>query len=170
MDSLPKSLTIHLYSFAFKHRGIPEPLVGSHLNGEGGGFVFDCRALPNPFWDERLRPFTGLEAPILEYMAACPEAQAFAAQAAAMVLEAAQSYHAQEKPTLRVAFGCTGGRHRSVWQVERLREALEREGFRVTVAHLDIGHGLEGQAKMSGERESPSYDQPGTGSADRKRR
>ena len=143
MDSLPRPLTIHLYSFAFKHTGIPAPLVGSHLDGNGGGFVFDCRALPNPFWDLKLRPHTGLEQPILDYMAASPEAQAFARQVAEMVLEAARSYRAQGKPTLRVALGCTGGRHRSVWQAERLREALEREGFLVIVQHLDIGRGLE---------------------------
>jgi UPF0042 nucleotide-binding protein len=130
--------TIHIYSFGYKHSGVPEALAGRHLNGEGGGFVFDCRALPNPFWDEALRPFTGIEAPILEYMARCPEAQEFARAAAGMVLGAARSYRDQEKPTLHAGFGCTGGRHRSVWQAERLREALEREGFTVTVQHLDI--------------------------------
>jgi UPF0042 nucleotide-binding protein len=145
MESLHQSPTIHLYSFGYKHTGIPAPLLGSHLDGTGGGFVFDCRGLPNPFWDERLRPFTGLEAPILEYMAACPEAHAFATHVEAMVLDAARSYREQAKPTLRVAFGCTGGRHRSVWQAERLREALEREGFLVIVHHLDLARAPEGE-------------------------
>jgi len=138
MDSLPRPLTIHLYSFAFKHTGIPAPLVGSHLDGNGGGFVFDCRALPNPFWDLKLRPHTGLEQPILDYMAASPEAQAFARQVAEMVLEAARSYRAQGKPTLRVALGCTGGRHRSVTLVESLRDFLGGLGLVPIVRHRDL--------------------------------
>jgi len=130
--------SIHLYSFGFKHSGVPAALAGRHMNGEGGGFVFDCRALPNPFWDEKLRPFTGVQAPILEYMAACPEALEFARAAAAMVLGAAKAYREQGKADLHVGFGCTGGRHRSVWQAERLREVLEADGFTVTLEHLDI--------------------------------
>jgi UPF0042 nucleotide-binding protein len=131
--------SIHLYSFGFKHSGVPAALSGRHVNGDGGGFVFDCRALPNPFWDEKLRPFKGTEAPILEFMAACPEAHDFARAAALMVLSAARTYREQGKPFLHVGFGCTGGRHRSVWQAERLREILDREGFAVTLEHLDIG-------------------------------
>ena len=145
-------LTIHLYSFGYKHSGVPAPFVGSHLDGAGGGFVFDCRALPNPFWDETLRPFNGLDAPILDYMAGEPEVRAFARNVAELVLAAARSYREQEKPTLRVAFGCTGGRHRSVWQVERLREALEGEGFAVTVEHVDIGRGLEDRPRTHDPR------------------
>jgi UPF0042 nucleotide-binding protein len=137
--------TIHLYSFGYKHTGIPAPFVGSHIDGAGGGFVFDCRALPNPYWEEALRQYNGLDQPILEFMARAPEADGFARNVAEMVLGAARSYREQEKPVLRVAFGCTGGRHRSVWQAERLREALEAAGFAVTVEHLDIDRGLEDQ-------------------------
>lgn len=143
MPEPPKAPTVHVYSFGFKHTGVPEPLVGSHVDGAGGGFVFDCRALPNPFWDEALRPYTGLDEPIEAYMAGEPEAHEFAAAVTGLVLSAARSYRAQGKPALHVAFGCTGGRHRSVWQAERLRRVLEAEGFPVAVQHLDIGRGLE---------------------------
>jgi UPF0042 nucleotide-binding protein len=139
MEASSSSPSIRLYSFGFKHSGVPPALSGRHENGEGGGFVFDCRALPNPFWDEQLRPFTGIQPPILAFMAACPEAEEFARAVGLLVLNAALSYREQGKPLLHVGFGCTGGRHRSVWQAERLREALEREGFAVTIEHLDIG-------------------------------
>ena len=127
------SLTIHLFSFGFKYSGPPED-----QSGNGGGFVFDCRSLPNPYWDEALRPHSGLEAPIREFMEGHPEVSVFAEGAAGMVLNAVRVYKEREYTSMIVAFGCTGGRHRSVYQAERLRTTLEAAGYRVKTNHLDV--------------------------------
>lgn len=126
-------LTIHLYSFGFKFG--PPPADPS---GHNGGFVFDCRALPNPFWDETLRPYHGLEPEIAAFMEAQPAVQAFAEHAGWLVRNAAQVYAADGRERLMVSFGCTGGRHRSVYQAQRLADALRGEGYRVMVEHLHL--------------------------------
>ena len=131
------SLTIHLFSFGFKYSGPPE-------DGNGGGFVFDCRCLPNPYWDQTLRPHTGLESPVVKFMERHPEVAEFAQGAAGMVLQAARAYAERDYSNLMVAFGCTGGRHRSVYQAERLRSTLEQAGFRVKTRHVDIESSPEG--------------------------
>lgn len=127
------ALTIHLFSFGYKYSGPPED-----ASGNGGGFIFDCRSLPNPYWDKQLRPHTGLDAPIAAFMESHPEVGRFAESAAALVLHAARVYTEREYGSLWVAFGCTGGRHRSVYQAELLRAALEQAGFRVETRHVDI--------------------------------
>ena len=68
----PAALTIYLYSFSYRNSGAPED-----EGGHGGGFVFDCRALPNPYWDEQLRPFSGRDDPIAEFMQRHPEVAEF---------------------------------------------------------------------------------------------
>ena len=128
------ALTIHLFSFGFKYSGLPEDSTGN-----GGGFVFDCRALPNPYWDETLRPHTGLDAPIATFMEGHPEVARFAGSAADLVLQSARVYTEREYASLMVAFGCTGGRHRSVYLAELLRTALEAQGYRVRTRHVELG-------------------------------
>jgi RNase adaptor protein for sRNA GlmZ degradation len=130
--------TIHLFSFGYKFSGPPRD-----ESGHGGGFVFDCRALPNPYWDEALRPHTGQAAPIAAYFEARPEVAEFARHAAELVLYTAHSYERLERERLMVAFGCTGGRHRSVYLAERLKAALEREGFPVALTHRDLDRDRE---------------------------
>ena len=131
-DGMPAP-TIHLFSFGYKFSGPPRD-----DSGHGGGFVFDCRALPNPYWDEALRPYAGTAPPIAAFFEARPEVAAFAQHAAELVLYAARSYLTLGRERLMVAFGCTGGRHRSVYLAERLKEALEREGFPVVLLHRDV--------------------------------
>ena len=126
--------TIHLYSFGYKYSGPPPD-----DSGHGGGFVFDCRSLPNPFWDEALRPHKGNEAPIIAFMEASPAAEEFHGHAAALVLSAARAFAADGRERLMASFGCTGGRHRSVYQAERLAAVLKEAGFAVELRHLDIG-------------------------------
>ncbi len=127
------SLTVFLFSFGYHHSGPP-----ADDSVHGGGFVFDCRALPNPYWDEVLRPHTGLEPPIAAFMESHPEVAVYAERAAGLVLQSARAYAERGYERLMVAFGCTGGRHRSVYQAEVLRRTLERDGFRVEVRHTDI--------------------------------
>ncbi len=126
-------LTIHVYSFGYKFTGPP-----ADESGNGGGFVFDCRALPNPFWDTAVRGYSGVEAPVVTWLAQEEEVRAFAELTAQLVLYSARTYAKLGRERLQVAFGCTGGRHRSPYLAERLQERLKAEGFRVALRHLDI--------------------------------
>ncbi len=125
-------LTLHLASFGYRHSGIP-PDEG----GNGGGFVFDCRCLPNPHWEPELRPLPGDDPAVLAFLDLHPEVHAFVGHAAALLLQAARRYRADGRTRLMASCGCTGGRHRSVYVVERLAEVLRAAGFAVQVRHLD---------------------------------
>lgn len=133
MNGPQEKPTIHLYSFGYKHGGPPPD-----ENGNGGGFVFDCRALPNPYWNEELRPFSGREEPVRRFMEERPEVAEFTRHAESMVLFTGRVYRELGRENLMVCFGCTGGRHRSVYQAERLSEALARAGYRTTLTHLHM--------------------------------
>ena len=126
-------LTVFLYSFGYQQSGIP-----TDESGHGGGFVFDCRALPNPYWDDTLRPHRGTAPPIAAFMQAHPQVSAFAEHAGALVLRSAHTYRELRRERLMVAFGCTGGRHRSVYLAEVLAKTLRAAGIRVVLRHLDI--------------------------------
>lgn len=126
-------LTIHLFSFSYRNGGIPHD-----EGGHGGGFVFDCRALPNPHWDEALRPHTGLEAPVRGFLEAQPEVTTFLEHVAGLVLASAATYTRLERERLMVSFGCTGGKHRSVYTASRMAEALQAAGYRVVTRHLGL--------------------------------
>ncbi len=126
-------LTVHLFSFSYREGGAP-----ADPSGHGGGFVFDCRALPNPHWVQELRPLTGLDAPVVEFMEAHLVVRDFAAHAAWLVTHAAETYRERGYERLMVAFGCTGGRHRSVHQAQRLGETLRAAGYEVVLTHRDL--------------------------------
>ena len=134
MNASQSALTVHVFSFGYRFSGIPADEAG-----HGGGFVFDCRALPNPHWDEALRPYLGNQAPVIAFMEGHPEVARFAGHAAALVLASARNYQEMGRTRLMVSFGCTGGRHRSVYQAEQLAAALRDEGFQVALTHLDAG-------------------------------
>lgn len=129
------ALTLYVYSFGFKYGGPPKD-----DSGHGGGFTFDCRALPNPFWVEELKPFSGKTPQIAAFMEAKPEILAFADHALKLVEYSAQVYRELGRERLMVSFGCTGGRHRSVYQAERMAKSLEALGYRVSLDHLHIDH------------------------------
>jgi RNase adaptor protein for sRNA GlmZ degradation len=113
----------HLYSFSYAHTGLPpDPW------GHGGGFVFDCRLLPNPGRDTALAPFTGADDCVRAYLAAQPAASAFLTSVAAIVDAAVAEYRGYEH--LTVAFGCTGGRHRSVYCAEWMRARRKNSAAR----------------------------------------
>lgn len=132
MNADQPTLIVHVFSFGYRFSGIPADEAG-----HGGGFVFDCRALPNPHWDEALRPFRGDQPPVIGFMESHPEVAMFALHAAALVLASARAYREMGRERLMVSFGCTGGRHRSVYQAEQLAAALRDEGFQVVLTHLD---------------------------------
>lgn len=112
--------------------------------------VFDMRFLRNPHWDEQLRPQTGLDAPVIDYIAQDPVYAEAANRIEELILLLLPRYKAEGKSYMTLAFGCTGGRHRSVHIAERIAERLRSEGFSPTVAHRDLASipadGVEGAA------------------------
>lgn len=117
-ESTPDGLTVHLFSFSYK-RGYPEA-----PNEHGGGFVFDCRALRNPGRESEYRPLSGLDPPVVRFLDGRPEAAEFWERARGLVESQVETYRDRGFRSLSVAFGCTGGQHRSVYFVERMARHL----------------------------------------------
>jgi UPF0042 nucleotide-binding protein len=110
-------LTLLFESFAYK-RGLPVD----------ADFVFDTRCLPNPHWDPALRPLTGRDAGIQQYFAAQPEVQAYLEQVRGFVEAWLPRFESESRSYLSIAFGCTGGRHRSVYLAESLATWFREHG------------------------------------------
>ena len=123
---------VRVVSFSYLH-GIPED-----EEGHGGGFVFDCRGLPNPFWVESLRGCSGKDEAVRKFFAGhWEEVEAFVGAAESLVRQTVTAFLADGKRHLMVAFGCTGGQHRSVFMAELLAERLRGEDIEVEVAHSE---------------------------------
>ncbi|HLV17725.1 MAG TPA: RNase adapter RapZ [Pseudomonas sp.] len=114
-------------SFGFK-RGMP---VDADL-------VFDVRCLPNPYWKPELRDFSGLDAPVIEYLAAQPEAEEMFQDIAAYLQKWLPRFAASNRSYVTIAVGCTGGQHRSVYLAERLGATLKAQFKNVQVRHRDL--------------------------------
>ena len=99
--------------------------------------MFDCRAMPNPFWDESLRGYTGCDKPIAEFFSCHKDkVDTFLDAAETLVRQSIGEYLKDGRDHLQVAFGCTGGQHRSVYFAERMVERLKGiEGVEVEVEH-----------------------------------
>ena len=127
-DAATRSMTVTITSFGFA-RGMP-PLAD---------LVFDMRFLDNPHWIPELREQTGRDPAVANHIEGDPGfAPAFAA-IRACVLELLPRYEAQDRAYLTIAFGCTGGRHRSVYTAERMAEVLRETGRQPTVLHRNLG-------------------------------
>jgi RNase adapter protein RapZ len=100
--------------------------------------VFDCRFLPNPFWIAELRPFSGLDAPVRDYVLTQPETKEFLDKVDGLLTGIIPSFEREGKSYLTIALGCTGGRHRSVALAEALGERFAGHGTRVSVFHRDV--------------------------------
>ena len=124
-------MTTSIVSFSHE-RDVPEDKTGN-----GGGFVFDCRAMPNPYWDESLRGYTGRDKPIAEFFDRHrDEVDCFLGAAETLVRQSIDEYLASSRDHLQVAFGCTGGQHRSVYFAERMAERLVGiDGVEIEVTH-----------------------------------
>jgi len=121
--------TVTLQSFGFKY-GLPPD----------ADLVADMRFLPNPFWDERLRPFTGEDEEVREYVLAQEGAQEFLDAYSAAVRTVLEGYQRENKSHSVVAVGCTGGKHRSVVMARELAARLASvPGVAVRVTHRDLG-------------------------------
>ncbi|HUD17124.1 MAG TPA: RNase adapter RapZ [Acidimicrobiales bacterium] len=116
-----------ILSFGFKH-GVPLDV----------DLMFDCRFLPNPYWDESLRSHSGLDPEVRKYVLDRPETDAFLEKLVELLIMLIPSYIREGKSYLTVAMGCTGGRHRSVVLAEELARRLDDHGMPTTVFHRDV--------------------------------
>jgi UPF0042 nucleotide-binding protein len=129
----------------FNRDGLGEPVLSVMSFGFARGLpqnadlVFDMRYLRNPHWVAELRPGTGLDAPVADYVAGDPAYAESMAAIESLLLLLVPRYRAEGKSYVTVAIGCTGGRHRSVHVAERLAKRLRDAGFSPTVSHRDLG-------------------------------
>jgi UPF0042 nucleotide-binding protein len=127
-----RGLSVFVQSFSFK-LGLPRE----------ADLVFDVRFLRNPHYDPVLRPMTGRDAPVADYVAADPDFEGFWTRLTALIGPLLPRYAQEGKSYLTIAVGCTGGRHRSVYTTERLGAWLRATGIDVGVAHRDLErHGV----------------------------
>src|SRR5713226_2497794 len=118
LTSEPEQLTVRVFSFSF-HRGLPQDETGN-----GGGFVFDGRSLPNPGREERFKTLTGKDAAVIDYLNQQESVHQFLASAMSLVDASVTMYQRRGFKHLMVSFGCTGGQHRSVYLAEQLANHL----------------------------------------------
>ena len=120
-------LSLTFESFGFK-RGIPAD----------ADFVFDARALPNPYWEPGLRNLTGRDAEVIRFLETQTNVAALIADIARFVRGRVPEYQASNRGYLTVAVGCTGGQHRSVYIVDRLAEIFAAESANVMARHSGL--------------------------------
>ena len=119
-------LTVNIVTFGFKN-GLPRD----------ADFVADVRFLHNPHWVPQLRPLTGLDPEVRDYVLASEGAAAFVEDYAQLLANVLSHYRAHDKHSVTIGVGCTGGKHRSVAIAEALAERLRRHGMPVRVTHRD---------------------------------
>ena len=125
---LETPLQTSVVSFGYKH-GLPLDV----------DLVFDCRFLPNPHWVDHLRPLTGLDEPVKEYVASQPDTREFLKRLDDMLELLLSAFVKEGKSYLSIAVGCTGGTHRSVFMAEEVGAMLRKRGFAPMVKHRDLG-------------------------------
>ncbi|GAD48146.1 putative nucleotide-binding protein [Caenibius tardaugens NBRC 16725] len=127
-DTAAREMTVTVSSFGFA-RGVP-PIAD---------LMFDMRFLDNPHWQPDLRELTGRDAPVGEHIRRDPAYQESFERIRDLLLLLLPRYEKQGKSYVNIAFGCTGGRHRSVFVTEQIAQALREAGFSPTVLHRNLG-------------------------------
>ncbi len=122
-----RPLLISLVSFGYKY-GVPTD----------ADLMFDVRFLPNPHFVAKLRQFTGRDTRVRRYIESFPQTGQFLKRMRGLLTYLIPHYIEEGKSYLTIAFGCTGGKHRSVMMAEWLKKALERQGISTRVVHRDI--------------------------------
>ncbi|MGB9448906.1 MAG: RNase adapter RapZ, partial [Candidatus Acidiferrum sp.] len=127
------SLVVRIFSFSF-HGALPKD-----ESGNGGGFIFDGRSLPNPGRDDRFKALTGKDAPVIEYLNQQESVHQYMGNVLSLVDASISSYQHRGFKNLMVSFGCTGGQHRSVYLAEQLAKRLRaRNSLQVELRHLEL--------------------------------
>jgi UPF0042 nucleotide-binding protein len=127
-DAESEGLRVSIVSFGFKY-GLP---IDADM-------VADMRFLPNPYWVDELRPMSGLDEPVRDYVRKQPSSTEFLDSYENLLGLLTDGFVHEDKSFLTVAIGCTGGRHRSVTMAEALGERLRERGVRTQVIHRDLG-------------------------------
>lgn len=122
-----RTLAVALHSFSYK-RGIPRSV----------DMVFDCRFLANPYWEPELRTHNGQDKEVQDYVMKDARYQGFFDRVLDLTLMLLPAYREEGKSHFSIAFGCTGGQHRSVTLAETLAKALAREGQQVSIRHREL--------------------------------
>ncbi|HEY3973702.1 MAG TPA: RNase adapter RapZ [Candidatus Sulfotelmatobacter sp.] len=139
------NLVVRIVSFSF-HRGLPKD-----ESGNGGGFIFDGRSLPNPGREERFKVLTGRDAPVIDYLNQQESVHQFLASVMSLVDASVNNYRQRSFKHLMVSFGCTGGQHRSVYLAEQVAKRLRaRSGVAVVVQHRELER-MESEAAAAGK-------------------
>jgi aminoglycoside/choline kinase family phosphotransferase len=127
------NLVVRIFSFSFHHE-LPKDETGN-----GGGFIFDGRGLPNPGREERFKSLTGRDAPVMDYLHQQESVHQFLASVFTLIDATVENYQQRGFKNLMVSFGCTGGQHRSVYLAEQLAKHLRgRNGVEVVVRHVEL--------------------------------
>jgi aminoglycoside/choline kinase family phosphotransferase len=133
LASSAEPLTVRIFSFSF-HREAP-----GDESGNGGGFVFDARSMPNPGREEQFRQLTGKDGAVIEYLDRQASVQQFLEATESLVDASVSSYQQRGFKNLMVSFGCTGGQHRSVYLAEQMAKHLRAaNGVEVIVRHIEL--------------------------------
>ena len=133
-DFNPKKerLTVSIFSFSYR-KGIP-----FDKSGNGGGYVFDCRALPNPGLIDKYKPLCGRDTEVIEFFEEHPETEVYLEQVRKIVGFSVESYLGRGYTRLMINFGCTGGRHRSVYCAEQIAKFVHKNyDCDVSLHHLE---------------------------------
>ena len=137
-----RGLAVSVQSFSYK-RGLPR----------GVDMVFDVRFVANPYWEPSLRPLDGLSPEVAAHVSADPRFAGFYDRVADLALTLLPAYAAEGKTHLAIAFGCTGGQHRSVTLAEKLSATLAEAGWRVSTRHRELerrrGEAADGHSVVS---------------------
>jgi len=124
---LPNTLSLMFKSFGFKH-GVPVD----------ADYVFDVRCLPNPYWEQSLRQYTGLDEPVQEFLGEQNEVRLMIEDIIQFLTPWIPSFVSNNRSYLTVAIGCTGGQHRSVFLAEKLAENFSEHYAQVLVRHSEL--------------------------------
>jgi len=128
-----KKLVVRINSFGFHKTGIPPD-----TSGNNGGFVFDCRFLPNPGREEKYNAFTGKDNEVIKYFSQYKIVSDFLEHIFKIIDYTIDNYQSRSFSDLMISFGCTGGQHRSVYCAEKLADYLKKKGVTVKLNHLEL--------------------------------
>jgi RNase adapter protein RapZ len=120
-------LTVLFESFGFKH--------GTPLDAD---FVFDVRCLPNPYWQNELRPYTGIDEPVIRFLEQYDDVRAMLGDLTSFLERWLMCFTRSDRNYVTVALGCTGGQHRSVYLVDRLAAHFAAKGIKTQVRHREL--------------------------------